>query len=179
MKLFPVWCTVNTPEVFLITCFWWTRSPYLLLFSSVTVPWCCVHARSVHPFNLFSVSAVLSTRRGPCRSEAPSTARAAPGDHEPLIGGARWWSMGELRLGRSVTWSFCGWTYRQSTLRHPSKAAYNEVSTIPDASPSKDWHSCRLERLPELNSGVQVYSLEVNSCSRQKKPGVQRVMSIR
>ncbi len=23
--------------------------------------------------------------------------------------------MGVLRLGRSVTWSFCGWTYRQST----------------------------------------------------------------
>jgi hypothetical protein len=23
--------------------------------------------------------------------------------------------MGELRLGRSVTWSFCRWTYRQGT----------------------------------------------------------------
>jgi hypothetical protein len=40
---------------------------------------------------------------------------AAPGDREPLIGGARWLSTGELRLGRSVTWSFCGWTYRQCT----------------------------------------------------------------
>ncbi len=62
----------------------------------------------------------LSTRRGPCRSEAPSTARAAPGDHEPLIGGARWRSMGELCLGRSVTWSFCRWTYRQGTVYFPS-----------------------------------------------------------
>jgi hypothetical protein len=80
-----------------------------------TVPWRCVHARSGHPFNFLSVLAFLSTRRGPCRSEAPSTARAAPSDHEPLIGGARWRSMGELRLGRSVTWSFCRWTYRQGT----------------------------------------------------------------
>ncbi len=30
-----------------------------------------------------------------------------------LIGGARWRSMGELRLGGSVTWSVCRWTYRQ------------------------------------------------------------------
>ncbi len=36
----------------------------------------------------------------------------APGDHEPLIGGAWSRSMGELRLGQSVTWSFRGWTYR-------------------------------------------------------------------
>ncbi len=87
-----------------------TRTDYQTL-----VPCRCVHARSVHPFNFFSVSAFLSTRRGPCRSEAPSTARAAPGDHEPLIGGARWRSMGELRLGRSVTWSFCRWRHRQGT----------------------------------------------------------------
>jgi hypothetical protein len=79
------------------------------------VPGRSVHPQSVHPFTFFSVSAFLSTRRGPCRSEAPSTARAAPGDHEPLIGGARWRSMSELRLGRSVTWSFCRWTYRQGT----------------------------------------------------------------
>ncbi len=80
----------------------------------LTVPWRCVHPRSILPF--FSVSGVLSTRRGPCRTEAQSTARGAPGDHNPLVGGARWRSMGELRLGRSVTWSFCVWTYRQSTL---------------------------------------------------------------
>ncbi len=89
---------------------WKTKKLPLLV-----VPWCCIHARPVHLFNFFLVSAFLSTHRGPCRSEAPSTARAAPGDHKPLIGGARWRSMGELRLGRSVTWSFCGWTYRQST----------------------------------------------------------------
>jgi hypothetical protein len=81
------------------------------------VPGRSVHPRSVHPFTFFSLSAFLSTRRGPCRSEAPSTAWAAPGDHEPLLGGARWRSMGELRLGRSVTWSFCRWTYRQGTGR--------------------------------------------------------------
>jgi exonuclease III len=79
------------------------------------VPGRSVHPRSVHPFTFFSVSAFLSTRIGPCRSEAPSTAWVAPGDHEPLIGGARWRSMGELRLGRSVTWSFCRWTYHQGT----------------------------------------------------------------
>jgi hypothetical protein len=87
------------------------------------VPWRCVHPRSVHPFTFFSVSAVLSTRRGPCKSEALSTARAAPGDHELLIGGARWRSRGELRLGQSVTWTDRGWTdrgwtYRQGTLKN-------------------------------------------------------------
>jgi hypothetical protein len=46
----------------------------------------------------------------------PSTAQVAPRDHEPPIGGARWRSMGELRLGRSVMRSFCGWTYRQGTV---------------------------------------------------------------
>ncbi len=85
------------------------------IFDFSGVPWRYVHARSVNPFNFFLVSAFLSTRRGPCRSEVPSLARAAPGDHEPLIGGAPWQSMGVLRLGRSVTWSFCGWMFRQST----------------------------------------------------------------
>ncbi len=97
--------------------------------SEYLVPWRCVHAQSVHPFNFFSVSSFLSTRRGPCRSEAPSTARAAPGDHEPLIGGAWWRSMGELRLGRSVTWSFSGWTNRQSTeyfVKEPNIAKQND-----------------------------------------------------
>ncbi len=68
-----------------------------------------------HPFTFFSVSVFLLTRRGPCRSEALSTAQAASGNHEPLFGGARWRPMGELRSGRSVTWSFCGLTYRHST----------------------------------------------------------------
>ncbi len=97
------------------------------------VPWRCVHGRSVHPFNFFSVSAFLSTRRGPCRSEALSTARAAPGDHEPLIGGARWRSMGELCLGRSVTWSFCRWTYRQGTVPRgliPHKNLFQVTSSL-------------------------------------------------
>jgi hypothetical protein len=49
------------------------------------VPWCCVHLRSVHPFTFFSVSAVPSTHRGPCRSEAPSTARAAPATTNRLL----------------------------------------------------------------------------------------------
>jgi hypothetical protein len=49
-------------------------------------------------------------------SEAPSTARATPGDHEQLIGGAPWWSKGELCLGQSVTWSFYGWMYHQGTV---------------------------------------------------------------
>jgi hypothetical protein len=75
--------------------------------TSCMVPWRCVHPRSVHPFTFFSVSAFLSTRRGPCRREAPSTARAALGDHEPLIGGARWRSMDdcawvEVSRGRFV-----------------------------------------------------------------------------
>jgi hypothetical protein len=56
------------------------------------------------PVHFFSVSAFLSTRRGPYRSEAPSMAQAAPGNYEPLIGGARWRSLGELRLGQSVMW---------------------------------------------------------------------------
>jgi hypothetical protein len=91
------------------------------------VPGRSVHPRSVHPFTFFSFSAFLSTRRGPCRSEAPSAAGAAPGVLEPLIGGARWRSMGELRLGRSVTWSFCRWTYRQGTLlrQFPEHFIYN------------------------------------------------------
>jgi hypothetical protein len=79
------------------------------------VPWRLVPWPFVHPFNFFSVSAFLSTRRGPCRSEAPSTAWAAPGDHEPLIGGARWKSMGELRLGRIVTRTKGRGTKRQGT----------------------------------------------------------------
>ncbi len=114
------------------------------------VPWRCVHVRSVHPFNLFSVSAVLSTRRGPCRSEAPSTARAAPGDHEPLIGGARWRSMGELRLGRSVTWSFCRWTYRQGTEKlhgevYPgARCLLNAYMTGPPPPPAGSWGEARL-----------------------------------
>jgi hypothetical protein len=85
-----------------------------------TVPWCLVPRPLVHPFNFFSVSAFLSTRRGPCRSEAPSTARAAPGDHKPLIGGARWRSMGELRLGRIVTRTKGRGTKRQGTRSYPS-----------------------------------------------------------
>ncbi len=63
-----------------------------------------------HPaVHFFSVSALLSNRRGPCRSEAPSTARAAPLDHEPLI------VHGWTSLGSNVARSFCGWTYRQGT----------------------------------------------------------------
>jgi hypothetical protein len=54
-----------------------------------------------------------------------------PSDQELLIGGAWWWSMGELRLGRSVMWSFCGWTNRQST-----------VCTV---SPDEEVSGCRLE----------------------------------
>jgi hypothetical protein len=83
--------------------------------SEKRVFWCCVHPRSIHPFTFCPVLAFLSTRRGPCRSEAPSTAWAAPGDHKPLIGWARWRSMGEMRLGQNVVWSFCEWTYRQGT----------------------------------------------------------------
>ncbi len=79
------------------------------------MPWCLVPRPLVHPFNFFSVSAFLSTRRGPCRSKAPSTARAALGDHEPLIGRARWQSMGELRLGRIVTRTKGRGTKRQGT----------------------------------------------------------------
>jgi hypothetical protein len=92
------------------------------LAGSSTVPCHCVHPRSVHLFTFFSVSAFLSTRRWLCRTEAPSTAQAAPGDHEPLIGGARWQSMGEPRLGRNVTWSFCGWT-----IKAPSVLASEQV----------------------------------------------------
>ncbi len=70
--------------------------PFFLRFLSPSLPVFlvhrrCVHPRCVHQFNFFSVSAFLSTRRGPCRSEAPSTTRAAPGDHllaEP--GGGPW-----------------------------------------------------------------------------------------
>ncbi len=94
--------------------------PFLFTFSLFS--FCFFGALTLRPLTFrppvpfFSVSAFLLTRRGLCRSEAPSTAWAAPGDHEPLIGRARWQSMGELRLGRSVTCSVCGWTYRQGTV---------------------------------------------------------------
>jgi hypothetical protein len=51
----------------------------------------------------------------------PSMAWATPGDHELLIGRAWWRSMGELCLGRSVTWLFGGWKYHQGT--DPSRQA--------------------------------------------------------
>ncbi len=81
------------------------------------MPWRLVPRPFIHPFNFFSVLAFLSTRRGPCRSEAPSTARAAPGDHKPLIGGVRWRSMGELRLGRIVTRTKSRGTKHQGTVK--------------------------------------------------------------
>jgi hypothetical protein len=54
--------------------------------------------RSFHPLTFCSVLAFLSTRRGMCRTKAPSMARAAPGDHELLIGGASW-----------QAWVNCAW----------------------------------------------------------------------
>jgi hypothetical protein len=94
----------------------------LYVVRGIDVGWkICINALTLRPptfhppVHFFPVSAFLLTRRRPCRREAPSTALAAPGNHEPLIGGAQWRSMGVLHLGQSVTWSFCGWTHRQRT----------------------------------------------------------------
>ncbi len=77
------------------------------------------------------------------------SAQAAPGDHEPLIGGARWQSMGEPRLGRNVTWSFCEWT-----IKAPSVLASEQVGA---------WD----KRLP-----VQMTNLHLSSVLSSMFPGL-------
>ncbi len=44
--------------------------------------------RQDHPFSIKSLFPFQSTRWGTCRSKAPSTARAAPCNHAPLVGRA-------------------------------------------------------------------------------------------
>jgi hypothetical protein len=62
----------------------------------------------------FSLGVMIDLQRA-AQEEALSMAQAAPGDQEPLIGKARWRSMGELHLGQSGAWSLCGWMYHQGT----------------------------------------------------------------
>jgi hypothetical protein len=108
--------------------------------SKFSVPWRCVHARSVRRSTFFQSRQSYRPAEG--RVEAKRRQRPGP-PPATTNRGARWRSMGELRLGRSVTWSSCGWTYRQSTKVSISCLVHYYSSQVLSRVPTYMWDKLR------------------------------------
>ncbi len=99
-----------------------------------TVPWryihlCTIHPPFIDPFTFFRLGVINNPQRVMWK-QSTFNSLAAPSGHEPFTGGAQWLSMGELGLGRSVAWSFCGWTYHQGIVHVHAHACIQTLACV-------------------------------------------------